>query len=223
MMADNNAQARFNMVEQQIRPWDIFDSRVLNLMEELPREQFVPEEYQHLAFADIEIPIGHGQRMMFPRMEAKLLQTLDIQPNDRVLEVGAGSGFLTACLARLAGRVVSIDIHADFIEAAVKRLSDLGLRNVQLRTGDVLTTPLDEDGPFDAIAVTGSLPTSAQVDIFRKQLKPEGRLFAVIGCPPVMQALLITKISDTSYSEEPIVETALAPLENTVQPAVFEF
>lgn len=223
MMADSNARARFNMVEQQIRPWDIFDPKILSLLEELPREQFVPEEYQHLAFADTEIPIGHDQHMMFPRMEAKLLQALDIQANDRVLEVGTGSGFLTACLARLADRVVSIDIHADFSEAARRRLGDLGLRNVQLRTGDVLTTPLDEDGPFDAIAVTGSLPTSAQADLFRKQLKPGGRLFVIIGSPPVMEALLITKISDTSYREETILETEQAPLENTEQPAVFEF
>ncbi|MEN8166644.1 MAG: protein-L-isoaspartate O-methyltransferase [Pseudomonadota bacterium] len=223
MMADSNAQARFNMVEQQIRPWDIFDPRILSLLEELPREQFVPQEYQHLAFADIEVPIGHAQQMMFPRMEAKLLQTLDLQPDDRVLEVGTGSGFLTACLARLAGRVVSIDIHADFSEAARERLGDLGLRNVQLRTGDALTIPLDEDGPFDAIAVTGSLPSSAQADIFRRQLKPGGRLFVIIGNSPVMEALLITRISDTSYREEAILETEQAPLEGAEQPAVFEF
>ncbi len=223
MMTDSNAQARFNMVEQQIRPWDIFDPRILSLLEELPREQFVPEQYQHLAFADIEVPIGHGQHMMFPRMEAKLLQALDIQANDQVLEVGTGSGFLTACLAKLAGKVVSIEIHADLSEAAEARLHDQGLRNVQLRTGDALAAPLDDDGPFDIIAVTGSLPSSAQADIFRNQLKPGGRLFVIIGTSPVMKALLITKVSDTSYREEAILETEQAPLENAERPAVFNF
>jgi protein-L-isoaspartate(D-aspartate) O-methyltransferase len=223
MMADSKAQARFNMVEQQIRPWEIFDPKILSLLEELPREQFVPEDYQHLAFADIEVPIGQGQQMMFPRMEAKLLQALDIQANDRVLEVGTGSGFLTACLARLAGQVVSIDIHEDFSNTAAPRLENLGLRNIQLRTGDALAAPLDEDGPFDAIAVTGSLPSNAQADIFRRQLKIGGRLFVIIGSAPVMEALLITRLSDAEYKQEPIVETELAPLINAEQPAVFEF
>jgi len=223
MMADSMAQARFNMVEQQIRPWEVFDPRILHLMEELPRERFVPEAYLHLAFADIEIPIGHGHCMMFPRMEAKLLQTLDIQPGDRVLEVGTGSGFLTACLAHLAGQVISIDIHEDFSATAGERLQALKLRNVQLHTGDALVAPQDTDGPFDAIALTGSLPTRAQLDIFRRQLKTGGRLFAVVGSPPVMQALLITKVSATSEREESILETDLAPLENAEQPAVFEF
>lgn len=223
MVADSNAQARFNMVEQQIRPWEIFDPKILSLMEELPREQFVPVDYQHLAFADIEVPIGHGQHMMFPRMEAKLLQALDLQANEQVLEVGTGSGFLTACLAKLANRVVSIDIHADLSEAVEKRLQNLGLRNVLLRTGDALAAPLADDGPFDVIAVTGSLPTSEQADIFRQQLKPGGRLFVIIGESPVMEALLITKISDTSYRQEAILETEQAPLENAEQPAVFNF
>jgi len=223
MMADSKAQARFNMVEQQIRPWEIFDPKILGLLEELPREEFVPENYQHLAFADIEIPLGHGQHMMFPRMEAKLLQALDIQTTDRVLEVGTGSGFLTACLAKLAGQVVSIDIHDDFSKTAVERLQKLGLRNIQLRTADALAAPLDEDGPFDAIAVTGSLPTRAQTEIFRKQLKPGGRLFVIVGSAPVMQALLITRIFETDYTQETIVETELAPLVNAEQPAVFEF
>ena len=223
MMADSKAQARFNMVEQQIRPWEIFDTKILSLLEELPREEFVPEQYQHLAFADIEIPIGHGQHMMFPRMEAKLLQALDLQPTDRVLEVGTGSGFLTACLAHLAGQVVSIDIQDEFSTSAAERLQKMGLRNVQLRTADALAAPLGEDGPFDAIAVTGSLPSLAQADIFRKLLKSGGRLFVIIGSAPVMEALLITKISDTQYRDEAIIETELAPLVNAAQPAVFVF
>ena len=223
MMADSSAQARFNMVEQQIRPWEIFDPRVLGLLEQLPREQFVPTVYQHLAYADIEIPLGHGQRMMFPRMEAKILQALDLKPTDRVLEVGTGSGYLTACLARLAGQVVSIDIHGEFSEAAEARLQDQGIRNVALRTGDALAAPLAADGPFDAIAVTGSLPSSRQADIFRQQLTPGGRLFVIVGAAPVMQALLITRMADSGYREETILDTEQAPLENSEQPAAFVF
>ena len=222
-MADNNAQARFNMVEQQIRPWEIFDPRILSLLEELPREQFVPPEYLGLAYADIEIPIGHSQRMMYPRMEANLLLALDLHSDDRVLEVGTGSGYLTACLAKLAGRVVSIEIHPDLSEAAAERLNSKGLRNVELLTGDALTTQLAEQGPFDAIAVTGSLPSMAQVAIFRKLLKLQGRLFVIVGEPPVMEATLITRVSEHNYREESILETEQAPLENAEIPATFEF
>jgi protein-L-isoaspartate(D-aspartate) O-methyltransferase len=217
------AQARFNMVEQQIRPWEIFDPKVLGLMEELPREKFVPQAYQHLAYADIEIPLGHGQAMMYPRMEAKILQALDLKPTDRVLEVGTGSGFLTACLARLASQVVSIDIHADFTETAAARLQELNIRNAALRTGDALASPTEADGPYDAIAVTGSLPSSQQADIFRRQLKPGGRLFVIVGDSPVMQALLITSMADGGYREETILETDQNPLENSALPPVFEF
>jgi len=223
MVADSVELARFNMVEQQIRPWEVLDPKVLSLLEELPREDFVPEAYQHLAFADIEIPIGHAQHMMFPRMEGKLLQTLDIQPDDRVLEIGTGSGFLTACLARLADSVVSIDIHKEFTDRARKILDKLGIHNVQLRTGDALAAPLEADGPFDAIAITGSLPSGSLAEVFRTQLKTGGRLFVIIGEAPVMQAQLITRLSDTSFREEAILETEQAPLENAQTPAVFEF
>ena len=222
-MADSNVQARFNMVEQQIRPWEIFDPKVLSLLEELPRERFVPPAYQHLAYADIEIPLAHGQCMMYPRMEAKILQALELKPDDRVLEVGTGSGFLTACLARLAGQVVSIDLHEDFSEAASARLQDLGIRNVSLRNGDALASPLEADGPFDAIAVTGSLPSSQQADIFRQQLKPGGRLFVIVGTSPIMRALLITRTPEGGFREENILETDLAPLENAELPPAFEF
>jgi protein-L-isoaspartate(D-aspartate) O-methyltransferase len=223
MMADSNAKARFNMVEQQIRPWDIFDPKVLHLMEEMPREQFVPAAYQHLAYADIEIPIGHDQHMMYPRMEAKLLQALDLKADDRVLEIGTGSGFLTVCLAHLAGHVVSIDIHEDFTEAVMQHLQTLGIRNVTLRSGDALAEPLEADGPFDAIAITGSLPTSRQVENFRQLLKPAGRLFVVVGSTPVMQARLITRMPDTGFREETILETDLAPLEHAELAPEFVF
>ncbi|MEW8561026.1 MAG: protein-L-isoaspartate O-methyltransferase [gamma proteobacterium symbiont of Ctena orbiculata] len=222
MMASSSEKARHNMVEQQIRPWEVLDQRVLSLMESLPREQFVPEQYQDLAYADIEIPIGRDQHMMFPRIEAKLMQALAIRPTDKVLEVGTGSGYLTACLANLAQQVVSIDINSEFTDRAKQRLEEQGIGNVTLLTGDALAAPIEE-APFDAIAVTGSLPTSQQAEIFRQQLNQDGRLFVVIGTAPVMECVLITRHADKVFQEESILETELAPLINAPAPVEFEF
>ncbi|MCU7942250.1 MAG: protein-L-isoaspartate O-methyltransferase [Candidatus Thiodiazotropha sp. (ex Cardiolucina cf. quadrata)] len=222
MMANSFEKARFNMVEQQIRPWEVLDPRVLSLMESLPREHYVPQSYRDLAYADIEVPIGQGQQMMFPRIEAKLMQALAIQPTDKVLEVGTGSGYLTACLANLAQEVVSIDFHNEFTEQAKEKLGQQGIRNITLINGDALADPLEE-GPFDAIAVTGSLPTSQQAEIFRQQLNVGGRLFVVIGTAPVMECMLITRHADKIFQEESILETELAPLINAPAPVVFEF
>jgi protein-L-isoaspartate(D-aspartate) O-methyltransferase len=222
MMANQFEKARFNMVEQQIRPWEVLDTRVLSLMQSLPRDAFVPESYRHLAYADIEIPIGQGQHMMFPRLEAKLLQALAIQPKDKVLEVGTGSGYLTNCLANLAQQVISIDIHNEFTEQAKEKLEAQGIRNGLLKCGDALAGPLEE-GPFDAIAVTGSLPTSQQAEIFRQQLKVGGRLFVVIGSAPVMECMLISRHADKIFQEESILETELAPLINAPAPVEFVF
>ncbi|MES9976666.1 MAG: protein-L-isoaspartate O-methyltransferase [Candidatus Thiodiazotropha sp.] len=222
MMANSFEKARFNMVEQQIRPWEVLDPRVLSLMESLPREHYVPQSYRDLAYADIEVPIGQGQQMMFPRIEAKLMQALAIQPTDKVLEVGTGSGYLTACLANLAQEVVSIDIHNEFTESAKEKLGQQGIRNITLINGDALADPLEE-GPFDAIAVTGSLPTSQQAEIFRQQLNVGGRLFVVVGTAPVMECMLITRHADKIFQEESILETELSPLINAPAPVVFEF
>ncbi len=222
MMASRSEIARFNMVEQQIRPWEVINPRVLSLMETLPREAFVPGEYTDLAYADIEIPIGQGQRMMFPRIEARLLQALDPQPDERVLEVGTGSGYLTACLAHLARQVVSIDLHPAFTESAAEKLAQQQIKNVDLRTGDALAEPI-ADAPFDIIAITGSLPTREQADIFCRQLAPGGRLFVVTGSAPVMESLLITRDRANNLQEEPLFETELSPLEHVITPVAFEF
>ncbi|MCU7843683.1 MAG: protein-L-isoaspartate O-methyltransferase [Candidatus Thiodiazotropha sp. (ex Monitilora ramsayi)] len=222
MMAQSVEKARFNMVNQQIRPWEVIDSRVLSMMETLPRDAFVPEAYRDLAYADIEVPLGQGQMMMFPRIEARLMQALDLQPTDQVLEVGTGSGYLTACMAKLTQRVVSIDIDQAFSETAAQILDQQGISNVLLKTGDVLTGPLEE-GPFDAIAVTGSVATSEQAEIFRQQLKIGGRLFIVIGTAPAMQAMLITRHDERIFSEEAIFETDLTALTNAEPPRRFEF
>ena len=222
MMAHSAEKARFNMVQQQIRPWEVMDPRVLDLMETLPRDAFVPDAYQALAYADIEIPLAHGEHMLFPRIEARLMQALDLLPSDQVLEVGTGSAFLTACLATLCQRVVSIDIHEDFTQAAAEKLQQQGIRNVLLKSGDALAAPLDE-GPFDVIAVTGSVATPEQAEIFRQQLRIGGRLFIVIGTPPAMEAMLITRTGEQAFSDEAIFETDIRNLTNAEAPRTFEF
>lgn len=221
-MAHSVETARFNMVNQQIRPWEVIDPRVLGLMDVLPRDAFVPEAYQALAYADIEIPLAHGERMMFPRVEARLMQALDLLPTDQVLEVGTGSAYLTACLANLCQRVVSIDIYEDFSHDAAAKLQQQGINNVLLQTGDALSASISE-GPFDVIAVTGSVVTNAQADVFRQQLRIGGRLFVVIGPPPAMEAMLITRTGEQAFSEEMIFETEIKPLINADAPRTFEF
>ncbi len=211
MIANNLEQARFNMVQQQIRPWEVLDQKVLDLIASVPREEFVPEKYRELAFADTEIAIGHGQKMMAPRLEARMLQALDIQPEDVILEIGTGSGYLTACMARMAARVISLDIHADFTASAGATLKSQGIDNVELVTGNGLTKT-QEGGPFDIIAVTGSLPKINEK--LKRQLTMGGRLFAVAGDSPAMEAILITRVGDYQWREEAIFETDLGRLDN---------
>jgi protein-L-isoaspartate(D-aspartate) O-methyltransferase len=222
MMAHSVEQARFNMVQQQIRPWEVIDPRVLDVMETLPRDAFVPDAYKALAYADIEIPLAHGEHMMFPRIEARLMQALDLLPSDQVLEVGTGSAYLTACLTSLCQRVVSIDIEEEFTQSATAKLQQQEISNVLLKTGDALAEALPE-GPFDVIAVTGSVATSEQAEIFRQQLRIGGRLFIVIGTSPTMEAMLITRTGEKSFSEEAIFETDIKPLTNAEAPRTFEF
>jgi protein-L-isoaspartate(D-aspartate) O-methyltransferase len=147
-------RARFNMIQQQIRPWDVLDDRVLDVMAEVRREAFVPDAYQGLAYADIEIPIGQATCMLAPRVVGRMLQALDVQPGDRVLEIGTGTGYVTACLGRLGGQVISVEVDADLASEARSRLADLGLDSIQVQPGDALAGPV-EGGPFDVIAVTG--------------------------------------------------------------------
>jgi len=212
MMTNNLEQARFNMVEQQIRPWEVLDPRVLALLSEMSREEFVPENYRQLAFADIEIPIGHGQKMTAPRIEARTLQALDIQPTDNILEIGTGSGYLTACLAKLGGKVTSLDIHAEFTAQAEQQLQAQGIENVTLQTGDALSSAID-GGPFDVIAVTGSVTEVG--DGMKRQLREGGRMFVVTGEAPLMEAMLITRVGDDQWREEALFETVLTPLDQS--------
>lgn len=212
-------QARAQMLGQQIRAWEVLDSRVLGVLGSVPRERFVPPAYSELAFADMAIPLGHDQFMMPPKLEGRLLQALQLVPLDRVLEVGTGSGFLTACLASLAESVVSVEIHEELSIQAGKHLEDLGIGNVELLIGDGLSLTLP--GEFDAIAVTGSVPELG--DRWIDMLSPGGRLFAVVGRAPVMEALLITRQPSDAVSREVLFETVVPPLSNTNQLKPFVF
>lgn len=213
--------ARRNMVLQQIRPWDVFDQRVLNVIQEVPREKFVPDAYLGLAFADIEVPIGHDQVMMAPKLEARMLQSLDVHPHHLILEIGTGSGFITACFAHLGGSVTSIELHEDLLDDARARLDALGLMpTVELRTADAFTESFDERH-FDRIAVTGSLPDYDRR--FEQLLKPDGKLFVVIGKAPVMEATLVTRVGEDAWRREALFETELLRLEHAPEPEQFVF
>ena len=174
----NVAQARFNMVEQQIRTWEVLDQQVLDLMGQVPREDFVPEAYRNLAFADTCIPLEHGQTMMLPRVEARMLQALQVAPTDRVLEVGTGSGFVTALLARLGGHVTSVEIHDSLQSGARAKLAAHAIENVDLYSGDA-SHGWERSAPYDVIAVTGSLPVLEES--FQNSLAIGGRLFIIVG------------------------------------------
>lgn len=218
-MAD---QARFNMIEQQIRPWGVLDERVLAVMAEVKRELFVPDAYQGLAYADIEIPIGDAGRMLPPKIVGRMLQALEIRDSDKILEIGTGTGYVTACLARLGGRVTSIEIDPMLADAARERLQAMQLRRVEVATGDALAGAID-GGPFDVIAVTGALPDEEALPMLRQQLTDGGRLFAVVGETPLMEAMLETRISHGNHRRVGLFETSLPILQNTPQPERFVF
>ena len=205
------------MLGQQLRAWEVLDNRILGVIGRTQRERFVPAAYHDLAFADMEIPLAHDQRIMAPKVEGRLLQSLALRPEDAVLEVGTGSGFLTACLAELSDTVLSIDIFPDFTAEAAKKLDRLDFSNVELRTEDAFDMTAAEQ--FDAIAVTGSLP--ALDDHFIRMLRPGGRLFVIVGGDPVMDVLLITLHDDGSWTRESLFETVVPPLLNASQPVSF--
>ena len=213
-------RARFNMVEQQIRPWEVLDQRVLDLLLRLRREEFVPPRYRSLAFVDMEIPLEHGETMLAPKLEARMLQELTLTPEDRILEVGTGSGYMTALLASLGSHVYSVDIIPDFTRSAGATLNAHGFANVTLETGDA-ARGWDRHAPYDAVVVTGSMPVLP--DAFPKCLRPGGRLIVVVGEPPVMEAQLITCVGAGACSTTGLFETCIAPLRNALQPERFVF
>jgi protein-L-isoaspartate(D-aspartate) O-methyltransferase len=215
-------RARFNMIQQQIRPWSVTDERVLAVLEDIPRERFVPDAYQGLAYADIEVHIGAGETMLAPKLVARMLQALKIRPVDRILEIGAGSGYVTACLCRLGDRVVGLEIDPALAEQAQANLNALGLRRFDVRVGDAFSGPV-EGYPFDVIAVTGSLPDEESVGSLQEQLCLGGRMFVVIGEAPVMTAILVTRVRGDLFRRDALFETSVPRLKNVPEPVRFVF
>lgn len=213
-------RARFNMVEQQIRPWEVLDQEVLDLLFAVRREEFVPAQYRSLAFVDTEIPLGHGEKMLAPKIEARMVQALAVKPGDRVLEVGTGSGYMTALLAKRGAHVYSVEIIPEFSAQAAAKLEAHGITNVTLEVGDA-ARGWDRHAPYDVIVLTGSVPVLA--DAFERSLNPGGRLLAVIGEAPAMEARLITCTAPDTYNSIGLFETCIPALRNAPQPERFVF
>ncbi|MBE5528978.1 protein-L-isoaspartate O-methyltransferase [Laribacter hongkongensis] len=212
--------ARFNMIEQQIRPWDVLDPRVLDCLFAAKREEFVPADSRLLAFADLELPLPTGGHMLAPRVEARLLQALDVQPDDAALEIGTGSGYLTALLANMARHVYSVDLSAQASEIAAASLARNGVRNVTLSVGNGIDSD-SKHAPFNVIVLGGSVPEMPEQ--LKTQLAPGGRLVAVVGEAPAMQAVLVTRGEGDNFREEVLFETVVEPLAQVKVPSRFVF
>lgn len=216
----NLEETRFNMVVQQIRPWYVLDDSVLDMLYKIKREDFVPLEKQSMAFVDMEIPLGYGQVMLAPKAEARILQALKIQKTDKVLEVGSGSGYMTALLAEKGGHVYSVEIVPELESMAAKNLKAYNINNVTLEQGDA-AQGWTKHAPYDVIVLTGSTPVLPEV--FKQSLNIGGRLFAIVGEDPVMQALLITRKGLDEFITDSLFETVTVPLINAQQSEKFVF
>lgn len=212
--------ARFNMIEQQIRTWEVLDPKILQLLHDVPRENFVADAYKGLAFADIEIPLPHGQSMLSPKLEARILQSLDIKSTDQVLHVGTGSGYFTALLAHMAQHVVSLDINAELSATAAYKLLENDIHNVTIELADGVNGFVARQ-PYDVIVYTGSSPV--EPPYVRQQLKVGGRMFIVLGTAPAMQATLIERVSETAFRQNILFETCIPELDNAPHASGFEF
>jgi protein-L-isoaspartate(D-aspartate) O-methyltransferase len=216
----NVEQARFNMIEQQIRPWDVLDQSVLTLLATVRREDFVPPAYRALAFADTEVPLGHGQVMLAPKVDARLLQELAVQRHETVLEVGSGSGYMAALLGHKAQQVLTMEIRPALATFARDNLRKSGARNVWVREGDG-SQGLPAEAPFDVIVLSGSV--AAVPPALLDQLKPGGRLAAIVGQEPVMRAMLYTRSGAAAWSETDLFDTVAARLDHFAEPPRFRF
>ncbi len=221
-------QARFNMIEQQIRPWEVLDASVLALLSRVHREAFVPTAHQALAFADMELPLTHpaveGQCLLAPKVEARLLQDLQLKPSDKVLEVGAGSGYMAALLASLAQRVVSIEIDPNLARTARDNLQKVGITNADVRTADAAANQFaacTAEGPFDAIVLSGSVAEIPPALL--AVLAPGGRLVAIVGQEPMMRATVVTRVGDASFQTAQPWDTVAPRLHNFPEPSRFQF
>jgi len=216
----NLEQARFNMIEQQIRPWDVLDGSVLELLSVVKREAFVPAAFKDLAFADLEIPLGHGQCMLAPRMEARMLQDLAVQKHENVLEIGAGSGYMAALLAHRAQRVVSLELNAELAATARSNLRSAGVQNAEVRHADG-AAKVAAEGNFDVIVLSGSVAEipHALLDL----LTVGGRLGALVGDDPIMRATFVTRNSATDFTTRQPWDCSAPRLQNFQEPSRFEF
>jgi len=210
--------ARFNMIEQQVRPWEVLDLRVLDMLRAVRREDFCPPQYRNMAFADLPLPLERGQTMMRPAVEGRMLQALATRPEDTVLEIGTGSGFITACLAELGREVTSLDIDPEFIRAARPRLECPECANVRLEVADAVLA-YEPGRSFDVICVTGAVHVLPER--FKSWLAPGGRLFAVRGLAPAMEAVLITRVGESTFEEQSLFETDLPYLTHAAPPRQF--
>lgn len=213
-------QARFKMIEQQIRPWEVLDPTVLDLLSVVRREDFVPPALKTLAFADLELPIGQGQTMLAPKLEARILQELGVRKTDVVLEVGTGSGYMAALLASKAEYVVSIEIAPELAQFAEQNLARAGIANVSVEVGDA-SRGWPEQAPYDVIVVSGSLPRLP--DEFLRELKVGGRLVAIVGEAPAMQVQLVTRTDEDAWNTVNLFETVVTPLANAERQSAFVF
>jgi len=211
--------ARQQMVDQQIRTWEVLDPRVLDALSLVPREAFVPPEYRELAFADAQIPIGLGQSMLAPKLQGRVLQAVSVAATDSVLEIGTGTGYLAAVLSLLGGSTRSIDIHPKFTAAAAANLRAVPAARVEFETRDAFgAAPL---GEYDVIAITGSMPVYDRR--FEAALRIGGRLFAVVGSAPVMDAIVVRRVDSTEWIRESLFETVIDPLVNAMAAPRFVF
>ncbi len=218
-MNSKTEAARRQMIEQQVRTWSVLDPRVLDALGAVPRERFVPEAYRGVAFADAPIPIGHGQHMLAPALEGRILQALAPVRGERALEIGTGSGFFAACLAHLTGSVDSIEIHADLASGAARTISDLGISRITVETGDALAREFA--AAYEVVAVTGALPAPERR--LERALVVGGRMFVVIGTTRAMEARLVTRTGEDSWLSEALFETRVDPLVQAVAPSRFQF
>lgn len=219
-VSPQHEQSRFNMIEQQIRPWDVLDGAVLDLLSQLPREAFVPKQYVGLAFADLEIPLGDDQVMLSPKMEGRILQSLEIKKTDKVLEIGTGSGYLTSLIALQAKQVDTVELNAKISKQAAKNIAAHGIENVSFFVADGVQG-FASKAPYDVIVFTGSIPLlNTQIE---RQLTIGGRMFVVEGDSPAMEAKLVTRVSADHFKVDVLFETCLPALINAPQTEKFEF
>ena len=216
----NIEQARFNMIEQQIRPWNVLDQDVLDLLHVVKREQFVPAAYQNLAFADVEIPLPGGEAMLAPKFEARILQEVGVKKHETVLEIGTGSGYMAALLAHRAAKVTTVEINPETAELAKKNLANAGVHNVTVEVGNG-AQGWEKGAPYDVIVISGALEVLPEAIL--KQVKVGGRIAAIVGQAPVMEAEIITRTGDDAYSTVKVFETNVRYLTGAPVPSHFQF